>query len=106
MHGRRIRESWRCGLAFVVTAVVTSGFGAGCARNETVKAYEAWADTACACSDSACRAAAIARGVKLAQDTLAAEGTLKDSLAVKTAASRAARCLNAVASATDAGGAR
>jgi hypothetical protein len=104
MVGRRILESWPGGLVFALVGVLA----AGCARNETVKAYEAWADQVCACPDAACRSAAVARGVKLAQDTQAAEGTLKDSQAVKAAASRAARCLNAQAAAVtvDAGDSR
>jgi hypothetical protein len=83
---------------------------AGCARNETVKAYEAWADEACACKDAACRDTVMAHGVKLAQNTQAAEGTLKDSQAVTAAALRAAHCLNPEAAKTattvtvDAGG--
>ena len=101
MRGRRNRGSWRSGLVFVWALLAI-----GCARNETVKAYEAWADEACACPDPACRSAAMARGVKLAQDTQAAEGTLKDSQAVKAAANRAARCLNAQAATADAGGSR
>jgi hypothetical protein len=103
-----IDESKLVGLVLVLAAVL----GAGCTRNQTVKAYEAWADEACACHDSACRNAAMAHGVKLAQDTQAAEGTLKDSQAVKAATSRAARCLNAEATkaatavTVDAGGSR
>ena len=76
MAGRCIIGSWLLGLVLC----------AGCARNETVKAYEAWADDACKCADPSCRSAVIARGVKLNQDTQAAEGTLKDQQAVKVVA--------------------
>ncbi len=80
-------------------------FGASCARNQAVRAYEAWADEACACKDAACRAAARAHGVKLAQDTQDVKGTLKDGRAVKAATDRAAKCLNvpAAPAAADAG---
>ena len=77
----------------------------GCAGNETVKAYQAWADQACACVDAACREAALARGVRLAQDSQTARGTLKDSQAIEAAARRAAKCLGAVAASVGAPGA-
>src|SRR5689334_22756744 len=88
MVGRRILAGVG-GVAMLVLA--------GCARNETVKAYETWADEACACADAPCRSSAMARGVRLAQDSQTARGTLKDSQAIEAAARRAAKCLNAVA---------
>jgi hypothetical protein len=90
MPGRRILA----GTGSVATLALVL---AGCAGNETVKAYEAWADEACACADASCRSTAIARGVRLAQDSQTARGTLKDSHAIEAAARRAAKCLDALA---------